>query len=74
VSRDLFAQLGQRPRGGEPERLGDILSRVVAAIMCHVENTEREAGGTHMTDAELRGCHGPVGRWVPSPDPGERHR
>jgi hypothetical protein len=30
---DLFERLGECPRGGEPERLGEILSRVFAAIM-----------------------------------------
>jgi hypothetical protein len=42
VRRDLFEQLGKRPRGGEPERLDAILPRVLA-IVRHVEVTEREA-------------------------------
>jgi hypothetical protein len=30
---DLFERLGECPRGGEPERLDEILGRVFAAIM-----------------------------------------
>jgi hypothetical protein len=63
--KDLFEQLAQRPRGGELERLGEILPRVFVALARHVDDTVTRV----LLPATLRAQWDPGDDVQPGPGP-----